>query len=247
MSDPKVTSENVAEVLQNDTRVKLAGVDADGMLRGKLVSKKKFLSVVDDGFGFCSVIFGWDMHDRTYFRELKISNKENGYRDILAKPDLSSFRRIPWENNVPFFLVSFYDPDTREPLLACPRGLLNEALRKPAAKGYRAMAGGKCSHFEVLRGNNADYRFFSVAEFEFYQFATPDRNASSTATFLKENPVETLPPLTEGMFGYSLTRPIHNQEYYYGVFDACEQFNCEIEGWHTESGPGVYEAVGDCS
>jgi glutamine synthetase len=143
MSDTKVTSHNVAQVLQNDTRVKLAGVDADGMLRGKLVSKKKFLSAVDDGFGFCSVIFGWDMHDRTYFRELGISNKENGYRDLLAKPDLSSFRRIPWENNVPFFLISFYDPDTKEPLFACPRSLLKSALSKPAAEGYRAMAGGK--------------------------------------------------------------------------------------------------------
>lgn len=45
------------------------------------------------------------------------------------------------------------------------------------------------------------------------------------------------------MFGYSLTRPIHNQEYYYGIFDACEQFRCDLEGWHTESGPGVFEAV----
>ncbi|KAL4883977.1 hypothetical protein BJY04DRAFT_183699 [Aspergillus karnatakaensis] len=222
MSETKVTSDNVAQILQNDTRVKLAGIDADGMLRGKLVSKKKFLSVVDDGFGFCSVIFGWDMHDRTYFKELGISNKENGYRDLLAKPDLSSFRRIPWENDVPFFLISFYDPDTKEPLFACPRSLLRSVLSKPAAEGYRAMAG---------------------AEYEFYQFMTPNRDASSTATFLKENPVDALPSLTEGMFGYSLTRPIHNQEYYYGVFDACEQFKCEIEGWHTESGPGVYEAA----
>ena len=45
------------------------------------------------------------------------------------------------------------------------------------------------------------------------------------------------------MFGYSLTRPVHNQEYYYGIFDACEKFNCGIEGWHTESGPGVFEAA----
>lgn len=45
------------------------------------------------------------------------------------------------------------------------------------------------------------------------------------------------------MFGYSITRPIHNQEYYYSVFDACDKFNCPLEGWHTESGPGVYEAV----
>lgn len=55
--------------------------------------------------------------------------------------------------------------------------------------------------------------------------------------------MEALPSLTEGMFGYSLTRPIHNQDYYYGIFDACEQFKCDIEGWHTESGPGVFEAV----
>ncbi len=45
------------------------------------------------------------------------------------------------------------------------------------------------------------------------------------------------------MFGYSLTRPVHNQDYYYGIYDACEKFGCGIEGWHTESGPGVFEAV----
>lgn len=55
--------------------------------------------------------------------------------------------------------------------------------------------------------------------------------------------MHSLPSLTEGMFGYSLTRPIHNQDYYYGIFDACQKFGCGIEGWHTESGPGVFEAA----
>lgn len=142
-SSCEVTLENVAEILQNDTKVKLAGVDVDGQLRGKLISKKKFLSIAAEGFGFCSVIFGWDMHDRTYFKELAISNKENGYQDLVAVPDLSSFRRIPWENDVPFFLVSFFDPDTKEPVCACPRGLLKTALSKVEAAGYRAMAGGR--------------------------------------------------------------------------------------------------------
>lgn len=45
------------------------------------------------------------------------------------------------------------------------------------------------------------------------------------------------------MFGYSLTRPVHNQDWYYGIYNACDQFRCNIEGWHTESGPGVYEAA----
>ena len=36
---------------------------------------------------------------------------------------------------------------------------------------------------------------------------------------------------------------MHNQDWYYGIFAACAQFRCDIEGWHTESGPGVYEAA----
>ena len=141
-ADSEVTLDTLENVLANDTQVKLAGVDADGILRGKLVSKKKFLSIASDGFGFCSVIFGWDMHDQTYFKELGISNKENGYRDMLAIPDLKTFRRIPWEDNVPFFFVNFFDPDTKKPISACPRGLVRSAAAGLEKLGYKAMAGG---------------------------------------------------------------------------------------------------------
>ena len=140
---PEITVDSLPKLLGKDDKVKVAGVDIDGMLRGKLMSKKKFLSIAENGFGFCSVIFGWDMHDQTYFRELKISNAENGYRDIIAVPDLSSFRRIPWEDNVPFFLVSFMEPDNGRPISACPRGLLNTAVNKLEENGLGAMAGGE--------------------------------------------------------------------------------------------------------
>ena len=43
--------------------------------------------------------------------------------------------------------------------------------------------------------------------------------------------------------GYSLTDTNRNSEWFYDVYDSCEKFNCGIEGWHTESGPGVFEAV----
>ena len=138
-----LTKDNLPHVLNEDKMVKLAGLDVDGILRGKLVSKSKFLSIASSGFGFCSVIFGWDMHDQTYLKELTVSNAENGYRDMIAVPDLSSFRRIPWEENVPFFLVSFYEPDTMEPICACPRGLLKQQIEKIEEKGYGAKAGGK--------------------------------------------------------------------------------------------------------
>lgn len=149
---PQCTLDNLARILDADTKVKLAGVDVDGVLRGKLVSKKKFLGIAKEGFGFCSVIFGWDMHDQTYFRELAISNAENGYHDIIAIPDLSSFRRIPWEDNVPFFLVSFFDPDTMKPVSVCPRGVLKTAVEKLKEKGIGAMAGGMNSRAHSCRG-----------------------------------------------------------------------------------------------
>lgn len=142
----EITVEMLPELLKDDIGVKVAGVDIDGVLRGKIMAKTKFLSIVKEGFGFCSVIFGWDMHDQTYFRELKISNKENGYRDLLAVPDLQSFRRIPWEKNIPFFLISFLDPDTGNSISACPRSLLKRTLAKLEKDGYGAMAGGTIEH-----------------------------------------------------------------------------------------------------
>ncbi|KAF9104166.1 hypothetical protein BGX27_010211 [Mortierella sp. AM989] len=203
------------ELLKDDHRVKVAGVDMDGVLRGKIMVKSKFLSVLESGFGFCSVIFGWDMHDKTYPEELGVSNAANGYRDIIAIPDLSTFRRIPWEDNIPFFLLSFYDPETREPLSVCPRGVLKRVTDELASMGWEAMCG---------------------AEFEFFNFKeSPDSLAAKGHTGPEA--------LTPGMFGYSLLRPSLNQDYFYGIFDECKNFGVNIESFHTESGPGVFEAA----
>jgi glutamine synthetase len=142
-TDEEINIDQLPEILKDDSAVKVAGIDIDGILRGKLMAKKKFLSIAKEGFGFCSVIFGWDMHDQTYFKELGVSNKENGYRDLIAVPDLRSFRRIPWEDNVPFCLVHFLDPETLESISADPRSLLKRTVAKIQEHGYTAMAGGK--------------------------------------------------------------------------------------------------------
>jgi glutamine synthetase len=45
------------------TRAKIGGFDVDGVLRGKYVSIEKLKSALGGGFGFCDVIFGWDIAD----------------------------------------------------------------------------------------------------------------------------------------------------------------------------------------
>ena len=44
------------------TKIKVAVTDIDGVLRGKYLHPDKFASAVEGGFGFCDVVFGWDMN-----------------------------------------------------------------------------------------------------------------------------------------------------------------------------------------
>ena len=211
------------QVLKDDSKVKVAGCDLDGLCRGKVMSKDKFLKTLDSGgFGFCDVIFGWDCMDRVYEVSLASpDSKGSTFADVLAVPDLSTFRRIPWENDMPFFILDFKAPGSAEEshlssLPISPRGLLKRILTQfKHSQGYTAMAG---------------------MEYEFYNFQeTPDSIAEKKGVMLK--------PLTPGMFGYSLTRTLLNQAYFDQIFDATQKFDVQVEGLHTETGPGVYEAA----
>ena len=43
---------------RNLSHVKVGVFDVDGILRGKYISKAKFFSALDNGFGFCDVVLG---------------------------------------------------------------------------------------------------------------------------------------------------------------------------------------------
>jgi len=49
-------------------------------------------------------------------------------------------------------------------------------------------------------------------------------------------------PISSGMFGYSHLRLSQNSEFVQQILQNCAQFGITIEGFHTETGPGVYEA-----
>lgn len=82
----------------------------------------------------------------TYMNEGLVSNKANGYRDLLAYIDLSTYRRIPWEDNVPFFLLRFADQDTHDYIPVDPRSLLEKIAEDAKAQGWDCMGGAE---FEV--------------------------------------------------------------------------------------------------
>lgn len=75
-----------------------------------------------------------------------MSNRGNGYRDLLANIDLTTYRRIPWENNIPFFLLRFSDQDTKEYVPVDPRSLLENVSQQAKDMGWDCMSGAE---FEV--------------------------------------------------------------------------------------------------
>src|SRR6478752_5213799 len=121
---------------QGIRKVKIGGFDLDGVLRGKYVSLDKFWSALESGFGFCDVIFGWDIGDVLY-DNATVTGWATGYPDTHARIDLASMRVIPHEPDTAAFLVDFVTPDgAAHP--SCPRSLLKAVLAKAASMGYAA-------------------------------------------------------------------------------------------------------------
>ena len=194
-------------------KIKFAFADIDGVLRGKVIHHKKFIDGLQAGYGFCDVVFGWDSNDALN-ENIKLTGWHSGYPDQPCRIDLSTFRTVPWQEDIPFFLADFSKAD-RNDLAACPRSLLKHIAKECEAMGF---------HPEFAQ------------EFEWFNFR-------ETPQSLQEKSFTSLESLTPGMFGYSILRTSENDGFYYDLFDLLMKFNIPLEGLHTETGPGVYEAA----
>lgn len=194
-------------------KVKLAVTDIDGVLRGKYISTDKFLGLAEGNFGFCDVVFGWDSSDVAYDKG-GVTGWHTGYPDALATLDLSTFRKIPWEQDVPFFLGEFIN-EKNTPAFFCPRQLLRTIRNQALEQGFSPA--------------------FSQ-EFEWFNFRETPQSAN-------EKGFRNLTPLTPGMFGYSILRTTLENPFFNDLFELLRLFDIPVEGLHTETGPGVLEVA----
>jgi glutamine synthetase len=194
-------------------RVKVAVSDIDGVLRGKYLHKDKFFGAAESGFGFCDVVFGWDMTD-TCYDNTKITGWQHGFPDALVRLDLDTYRTVPWDDHVPFVLGEFVTADGG-PHPICPRQILRRVLKRAEKLGLQAMCG---------------------MEFEWFNFTETPQSWAEKKGVDPE-------PITPGMFGYSLLRANHAREFFKALMEEMGAYGVPIEGLHTETGPGVYEAA----
>ena len=129
--------------------IKVGLFDIDGVMRGKYMSRDKFLSSLEKGFAFCDVVVGWDIQDQLY-DNVKITGWHSGYGDADVRILPQTTRELPMEEGAILVLGEF----AGRVEAVCPRGVLRRVVDKAASMGLAATA---------------------AAEFEFFLFdETPD-------------------------------------------------------------------------
>ena len=114
---------------------------------------------------------------------------------------------------MPFFLADLTNPETGKSHPGCSRSLLKRVSDKADKMGFKALYS---------------------QEFEWFNFKRDEAGRFDT------NKLDTI---TKGMFGYSILRLSQNHAFVMDLFDLLEKFDIPLEGLHTETGPGVFEAA----
>jgi glutamine synthetase len=104
--------------------VVLAGADTHGIMRGKRVPIQQLARLLEHGLPLCDVF--WVMHvdeselvsrpegHRGYF-----PTERNGYPDIIARPDTSTVRPVPWHERTALMLCDWHQ-QSGEPVPIAP-------------------------------------------------------------------------------------------------------------------------------
>ncbi len=122
--------------------VKIGVFDTDGVMRGKYLSREKFLSGLDKNLAFCDVVLGWDSSDQLY-DNTRFTGWHTAYPDAAVRVLTDSQRDIPFEPKTALFLGEFAGSAEA----VCPRGTLRRVLDRAAKSGYAVSAAAEFEFF----------------------------------------------------------------------------------------------------
>jgi len=120
--------------------VVLAFTDMQGRLAGKRLSAEFFFDeVVEGGSEGCNYLLAVDV-DMNTVDGYAMSSWERGYGDFVMVPDLSTLRRVPWQDGTVLVLADLAWLDGT-PVAASPRQILAAQTARLASRGWTALAG----------------------------------------------------------------------------------------------------------
>ncbi|MFD5113962.1 glutamine synthetase family protein [Streptomyces sp. NPDC058391] len=120
--------------------VVLAFPDMQGRLQGKRFAAPFFLEeVLEHGSEGCNYLLAVDTEMNTV-DGYAMSSWDRGYGDFAMRPDLSTLRRIPWNEGTALLVADLAWSDG-SPVVAAPRQILRRQLERLAEHGYTAHVG----------------------------------------------------------------------------------------------------------
>ena len=129
--------------------VLLAFTDMQGRLQGKRLHARHFLDeVVEHGSEACDYLLAVDV-EMNPVEGYAMSSWSRGYGDTRLTCDFSTLRRVPWHRGTAMALADLAWSDGA-PVVASPRQILREQLRRLAEAGYTGHAGTELE-FVVFR------------------------------------------------------------------------------------------------
>jgi glutamine synthetase len=137
-----VTLEELSEAVADGSidTVLLAMTDMQGRLQGKRLTATHFLAeVAEHGAESCNYLLAVDVDMRTV-DGYAMSSWEDGYGDMVLKPDLDTLRLVPWQEGTVVCLADVAWPDGAD-VVASPRQILRRQLARLAERGWSANAG----------------------------------------------------------------------------------------------------------
>jgi glutamine synthetase len=128
------------------TEIEVAWADHLGHTLGKRIPAAGVLETSDaKGFGFCDATLSWDVVAELH-EGARLTGWETGYPDLFAKPELDTFRFLPWRPGVGQ-VVSDVVAHGGEPVHTAPRTVLRRVVERLAELGYRAEIGVEIEFF----------------------------------------------------------------------------------------------------
>jgi glutamine synthetase len=109
--------------------VRVLYADLHGIARGKDVPMWHFRHVTEEGVHFCEAIMTVDLGHNV------VAGFEHGFQDIVARPDLSTLVRLPWEPHAATVIADLERVGTGEPYGVDSRGALRRVLTGYAELG----------------------------------------------------------------------------------------------------------------
>ncbi len=122
--------------------VKVGIFDVDGVMRGKYMGREKFFSALENGFGFCDVVLGWDSNDQLY-DNVKVTGWHTAYPDAWVRLLPETCRALPAEGDMLLFLGEFTEAAEQ----VCPRGVLRSVLDRADRMGFKVRAAAEFEFF----------------------------------------------------------------------------------------------------